>query len=85
MFKLADMLHEDLESQSHRKDNYRPTDQVMIALRFVATGSMQLVIGDTFDENASQPSVSRIIVRIAAALVRRYPQVIKRSLSRLIK
>lgn len=75
--KLGDMLKDDLECKSHRKDNYRSTDQVLIALRFFATGSMQLVLGDTFDENASQPSVSRIIHRVAAALARRYPQVIK--------
>jgi hypothetical protein len=46
-------------------------EQVLIALRYYATGSMQLVVADT--GSISQPSVSRALSAVTDALVRLAP------------
>lgn len=45
--------------------------QVMVALRFFATGTFQSVVGDTV--GISQPTISRIIHRVSRALVGQMP------------
>lgn len=44
-----------------------PEQQLLVALRFFASGSMQLVVGDAI--NMSQPTVSRIIPRVCDAII----------------
>jgi hypothetical protein len=43
-----------------------PLEQVLVALRYYATGSMQLVIADT--GHLSQPSISRAVTAVTDAL-----------------
>ncbi len=50
-------------------------EQLLTALRFYATGSMQCLLGDA--ASISQPSVSRIVTEVTDALVNVAPQFIK--------
>ena len=43
---LAKILHKDLQHQTRRGPPLTPMQQVLIALRFYATGTFQRVIGD---------------------------------------
>jgi hypothetical protein len=51
-----------------------PLEQILVALRYYATGSMQIVIGDT--GHLSQPSISRAITAVTNALSARAGQYI---------
>lgn len=76
--KLVDLLKPELESKTNRNFDYPPEFQLLIALRYFSTGSMQRVISDTFNEKkASQSSVSRIIHKVSTVLVGLAPTVIK--------
>lgn len=54
---LADLLAEDLQRKTNRSSPLSIVLQVMVGLRFFASGSFQNVLGDTV--GVSQPSVSR--------------------------
>lgn len=51
------------------KGTIAPFMQVLIALRFFATGSYQRGVAQDYKHPASQPTISRIIDRITRALV----------------
>ena len=54
---------------------YPPRLQIITALRIFAEGSFQLTSGDL--SGISQPSTSRIVTRVATALQRISPQIIR--------
>lgn len=69
ILRLSDELRGDLERET-RRNNAVPVElQVCAALRCLASGSFQNVLGDTL--SLSQPTLSRIISAFTEALVRR--------------
>ena len=66
---LADLLSDDLARNTARNHALSPLVQVLVALRFFASGSFLEVIGDTF--GLPKSTVSRCITAVSQALVRR--------------
>ncbi len=71
IMNLVDMVDDNV-SVAERKGSLTPTLQVLIALRFFACGSFQLVVGDLF--GVSKATISRTIHRVAAAFARLVPR-----------
>uniref|UniRef100_A0A667X6D1 Putative nuclease HARBI1 n=1 Tax=Myripristis murdjan TaxID=586833 RepID=A0A667X6D1_9TELE len=66
---LVDILKEDLQRRTNRSSPLSVALQVMVGLRFFASGSFQTVLGDTV--GVSQPSVSRTVNSVSRALCRK--------------
>ena len=66
---IVAFLREDLEFGYNRKGSLSPELQVLIALRFYATGTFQNMIGDTV--NVDKSTISRTIHRVTRALCAR--------------
>lgn len=66
---LVDLLSDDLARNTARNHALSPLVQVLVALRFFASGSFLEVIGDTF--GLPKSTVSRCITAVSQALVRR--------------
>jgi nuclease HARBI1 len=64
---LIQRLNASLKRQYDSKRGLTVSDQVLIALRFYATGSFQIVCGDTI--HVSQASISRCIMAVTKALL----------------
>ena len=64
---LSYLLRDKLERLTRRKTSLTVDEKVMIALRFVASGSHLQVIGDTMGHDKS--TISRVIRQVADALV----------------
>ena len=73
---LTDQLTPDLERQTARNHALQPCDQVLVALRFFASGSFLELVGDTVG-GMPKCTVSRIISRVSSALVSKHQQFIK--------
>ena len=65
---LVDLLSDDLARNTARNHALSPLVQVLVALRFFASGSFLEVIGDTF--GLPKSTVSRCITAVSQALVR---------------
>ena len=65
-FDMTNKLDGDLDHVTHRNHSLPAVLQLLIALRFFATGSFQTVVGDIFHVHKS--SVSRVVLRVAGAL-----------------
>lgn len=72
---ITNLLRDDLLRDTKRNHSLDPQHQVLIALRFFASGSFLQVIGDTFGVDKS--TVSRVITGVSAALVRKQHQFIQ--------
>ena len=72
---IINLLREDLVRDTDRGHALEPEQQVLMALRFFATGSFLQVIGDTFGVDKS--TVSRVVRDVSLALNRRRHQFIK--------
>lgn len=72
---LADLLKDDLQRNTRRSSPIPVALQIMVALRFFASGTFQMVLGGTV--GVSQSSVSRIVRDVSNALGRRAGQFIK--------
>ena len=72
---LTNLLREDLVRDTMRGHALEPEQQVLIALRFFASGSFLQVIGDSFGVDKS--TVSRVVRDVSHALNRRRHQFIK--------
>lgn len=72
---LCGRFNRDLRRPTLRSRPLPVSLQVMVALRFYATGSFQTVLGDV--HRISRPSVSRIINDITDCLVRLSPEYVK--------
>ena len=72
---IINLLCGDLVRDTDRGHALEPEQQVLMALRFFATGSFLQVIGDTFGVHKS--TVSRVMRAVSLALNRRFSQFIK--------
>ena len=67
--QIVDMLREDLQIGYMMNGALSPELQVLLTLRFYATGSLQIVAGDTV--NVDKSTVSRTIHRVTEAICQR--------------
>lgn len=75
IFDIVDSVSDDLEYVLPRKGSLTPVLQVLLALRFYATGAFQDVVADLI--GVSQPTVCRAVSRVTDALLRQASQWIK--------
>ncbi|XP_025158423.1 putative nuclease HARBI1 isoform X2 [Harpegnathos saltator] len=68
-------IEEGLARNNNRGLPIRPVYQLLICLRFYATGSFQAVLGDTII--VSQPTISRVVFRVSILLARIFNRFIK--------
>ena len=59
-------IEDQLKHPTHRSDSLSPMNQLLVALRFYATGSFQLVVGDT--ANIDSATVCRTLHRVSRAI-----------------
>ena len=71
---LVELLREDLEQPTSRNHALLATVQVLVALRFFASGSFLQVIGGTV--GLPKPTVSRTIREVSAALIQKWNEFI---------
>ena len=69
ILRIVEEIRADLSFGYRRKGYLSPELQVLTALRFFASGSFQIVVGDTI--RAHKSTVSRTIHRVSAALCAR--------------
>lgn len=72
---VIDIVREDILNETNRSHALSVEQQTFAALRYYATGSFQLVTGDTL--GLSQSSVSRSIQKVSTALANRAGQYIQ--------
>ena len=72
---ITNLLYDDLVRDTGRNFSLAPNIQVLIALRFFASGSFLQVIGDTFGVDKS--TVSRVIREVSLALSNKREQFIR--------
>ena len=75
LLKVIDFIRDQVEHPTKRSHATPATLQIITALRFFAECSFQLTSGDL--SGISQPSTSRIVTRVATALQRISPQIIR--------
>ena len=73
-FELVNSVQFDLKYDTKRNHALTAAQQLMIALRFFASGSFQQVIGDTINVNKS--TVCRTIARVTKALLKQQKTII---------
>lgn len=71
---LTELLQDDLQRQTRRNHALTPTVQLLVALRFFASGSFLQIIGDTV--GLSKSAVSKIITDVSEALAGKQHQFI---------
>ncbi|CAI6358096.1 unnamed protein product [Macrosiphum euphorbiae] len=71
---LMHLIVQDVKHETKRNVALSPEVQVLITLRYYATGTFQAVIGDHIRVNKS--TVCRTIKRVSTAIARLYPQFI---------
>lgn len=72
---VSNLLHDDLVRETNRNHSLSVEQQVMIALRFYASGSFLQVIGDTLGLDKS--TVSRVVTAVTESLCRKTDDFIK--------
>ena len=72
---ITNLVGGDFSRNTRRNHALTPLQQVLIALRFYASGSFLQVIGDTFGVDKS--TVSRVITDVSRALIVKQPRFIK--------
>ena len=72
LLALCDELSADIEYISNRRGALLPVMQLLIALRFYATGTFQAVIGEMFGVN--QSTASRTVNRVTKAILLQMPR-----------
>lgn len=75
MFHFHEQIEHELEYETDRNNCLTPMNQLLIALRFYATGTFQLVVGDTFTVHKS--TVCRILHKVTAAICRLRPKYVR--------
>ena len=73
---ITRLLHDDIFPMTNRNHSVSATQQVLITLRFLASGSFQQVTGDSV-AGLDKSTVSRIVRRVTLALSRRVDQFIR--------
>ena len=64
---IEGLIRNFVSRQTKRSQALSPLDQLLLALRFYGTGSMQVVLGDA--NGVCQSSVSRAVTAVTDALV----------------
>ncbi len=64
---IEDLIGGALLGATQRSNALTPSEQILSALRYYATGSMQIVLGDA--SGVSQPSISRSVAAVTRQLV----------------
>ena len=72
---ITNLVAGDISRNTRRNHALPPLQQVLIGLRFYASGSFLQVIGDTFGVDKS--TVSRVITDVSRALIAKQPLFIK--------
>ena len=72
---LLDIFGDELRRKTNRSHALKPIDQLLIALRFYASGSFLQVIGDTIGVDKS--TVSRVVYNVSSVLASKQGQFIK--------
>ena len=73
---ITDTLAPHLERLTERNHALKPQEQVLVALRFFASGSFLELVGDTVG-GIPKCTVSRIVSRVSTALARKQKQFIR--------
>ena len=73
---ITDTIAADLERPTARNHALKPQEQVLVALRFFASGSFLEVVGDTVG-GIPKCTVSRIVSRVSTALARKQQEFIR--------
>jgi hypothetical protein len=73
-YVLLNLIKDDLQVTDNRNNPVSPESQLLISLRFYATGSFQIVGGDLI--GFSQPTISRIVRRVSSVIAKRRGQFI---------
>lgn len=76
VIRIADLVRTNIQHRTNRSKPFAAEIQVLIALRFYATGSFQRIVGDA-TSSASSSSVCRIVKNVSAALARHCDAVIR--------
>jgi len=71
---LTEIIGDDLQRQTKRNHAITPTLQILVALRFLASGSFLQVIDDTF--GLPKSTVSRIVTDVTLALAHKQSEFI---------
>lgn len=72
---IVDLIRDDLRRETRRNNAIPPLYQVLMALRFYASGCFLQIIGDTF--GVDKATVSRAVSDVSKALVNRRGEFIK--------
>jgi len=72
--QLLVLLERDLTHESDRGNPISAEKQILVAIRYYATGSFQVVMGDTI--GISQSQVSKIVAKVSIAICSLYKQFI---------
>lgn len=72
---LAELIFVKLEPLNKRRNTVTPMNQLLITLRFYATGVIQQVNADMF--NVVQPTISKIVKKVTRVLCELRPQFIQ--------
>lgn len=64
--ELLPLIENQIRHNTHLNQALTPLEQLLVALRFYATGTHQLVVGDLI--KVSQPTVSRVLNKVSKAL-----------------
>ena len=73
---IVNLVHDKISPPTKRSFSISATEQVLITLRFLATGSFLQVTGDTFAA-LHKSTVSRVVRRVCLALSRKIDQFVK--------
>ena len=73
---IVTLVKDEISPPTKRSCSVPATKQVLITLRFLATGSFLQVIGDTF-AGLDKSTVSRVVRRVTMAIARRLDEFVK--------
>ena len=73
---IVELLSDEIAPSTRRNHSLSATEQVLVTLRFLATGSFLEVIGDTF-LSYDKSTVSRVVRRVTLALASKVNDFVK--------
>lgn len=73
---IVELLSDEIAPSTSRSHSLSATEQVLVALRFLASGSFLEVIGDTFS-SYDKSTVSRVVRRVTLALASKVNDFVK--------